>query len=124
MKKLLTVEEFVEEYAKLTIIEGSTLTGGSSRLYHNNIVKKLYKLKQKYFIDKEFAFQVLDTLLNNANDRVRQIAAVDSLRYDVFELTDKAISILEEVSKRPDIWGGGAEMALRIYRGEIEDKTL
>jgi hypothetical protein len=123
MKKFLTVEEFVEEYVRLSVIEGNTLTSGSRR-YHNKIVDKIYKLMEKYFVDKDYEFKVLSIVINNENDRVRGDAAVTALRDGITELTDKAISVLEDVSKRQDTWGFSAEMALRIYRGEIEGKTL
>jgi hypothetical protein len=75
-----------------------------------------------YCKDSDFAIKIFSVLLDNKNDDVISWAAVDALRFNV--LIDKALPALEKISLRTDIIGGNAKMALRIYRGEIEGKTL
>jgi hypothetical protein len=124
MKKSLTVEEFIEEYTRLSVLQGEFMLSLDNYKKHNKNVNKQNRLMKKYFVDKDYEFKVLNVAINNKDDFVRSSAAAAALRDGITELTDKAILVLEEVAKRPDLIGGGAEMALRIYRAEIEGKTL
>ncbi len=60
--------------------------------------------------------------MKSDNDKARSMAASDALSLNI--LIEQVIDVLEDVAKRPDIIGFGAEQSLKIWRGEYPGETL
>lgn len=90
---------------------------------NNREAKKLKKIKTDFLENNlDLAKQVFAEVMKSENDKARSIAAADALRLNI--LIEQAIDVLEDVAKRADIIGFGAETSLKIWRGEFPGKTL
>jgi thiamine kinase-like enzyme len=121
MRKQLSPQEIVEQYIEAgKVLTETTLNGDYKR--GNKIAKELQKVFEKLGKNEDLAIQVLSQVMSSDIDKARSMAAADALRLNI--LVEQAIIVLEEVAKRSDIIGFGAETALKIWRGEYPGKTL
>jgi uncharacterized protein YlxP (DUF503 family) len=114
--------EFISEYVKYIESANDAMSKNDYRK-NNRIVDKFIKfIKQNS--SKEFFKTALEGLMNFKNFNVHISAATNSLKYNVN--IDKAKKILKDSSKRKDIGISAlnAEMALKVYNGEIPGKKL
>jgi len=123
MTKHLSQKEIIDRHIESDkIIEEAIMNGDYKR--NNREVKKLNRLKAHLKNDPELALHVYSELFKSDCVTTQSHAAVESLRIGIH--IEKAISILEELSKREDIGiiRLGCETALKLWRGEIPGKTL
>ena len=116
MKKKMTPQEIINQYIEAGIILSETTLSGDYKK-GNPIARKLAKPSELMSNDEELAIQVLTEVLKSDNDYTRSLAASEALGLGI--MIEKSISILEEVARRNDTIGFGAEMALRRWYGEF-----
>ena len=122
MKKDMSPKSLIEQYIKAGIIMAEALPNGDFKT-NNREAKKLKKIKSDFLEGNlDLAKYVFAEVMKSENDMARSIAATDALRLKI--LTEQAIDVLEDVAKRSDIIGFGAETSLKIWRGEYPGKTL
>lgn len=117
----LTPEELALKYIETATAEGlSKLSGDYNK--GNILAKRLHEIFLVLQSDPVIAVRVLDIVLQSNSLRARSLGAVDALRLNI--LVTEAVSVLEEASESPDIFGLGSKMALKIWRGEVPGRTL
>jgi hypothetical protein len=121
VKKIITPDILAKEYVEYATIEGETKLSGDYKL-GNKMSNKLQKIFLMLRENQQLSEEVIKIIMCSNSARARSMASVDALRLNIF--IDDAIKILEKESQRQDILGFSAEMALKIYRGEIPGKTL
>ncbi|KJS22039.1 MAG: hypothetical protein VR72_08135 [Clostridiaceae bacterium BRH_c20a] len=122
MKKNISPQSLIEQYINAGIIMTEALPNGDYKT-NNREAKKLKKIKTDFLENNlDLAKQVFAEVMKSENDKARSIAAADALRLNI--LIEQAIDVLEDVAKRADIIGFGAETSLKIWRGEYPGKTL
>ena len=122
MKKL-TSDEIIQKYLEsANIIESVTMT--TDYRTNNREVKKILKLFLLLEQDIDLAKKVYSCLLESDIPVAQSMASADCLRLNIY--IDEAQKKLEELSKRDDIGirSFSAEMALKIWRGEVPGKKL
>jgi hypothetical protein len=118
MNTKLFPQDVIVEYTK--ICEQMALTDYGDKksvLKHNRLAKKLNKILETFKYDTMLSEKILNEIMLSDVDIVASNAAADALRMNI--LVDKAISVLEKVSKRNDTLGFSCKMALKIRRGEM-----
>jgi hypothetical protein len=121
MKKQLTTSEMVEQYIYTGVVQTETLQNGNYKR-GNKVAKENNKIFELLKQNSDLAIQVLQQVMDSENDNARSIAAADALRLHI--LIEKSIAVLEKIADRDDIIGFGADMTLKIWRGEVPGKTL
>lgn len=122
MKKNMSTESIIEQYIEAGIIMTEALPNGDYKK-NNREAKKIKKIKTDYLENNlDLAKHVFSEVMKSENDKARSIAAADALRLNI--LIEQAIDVLEDVAKRSDIIGFGAETSLKIWRGGFPGKTL
>lgn len=122
MKKNMSQQALVEQYIEAGQIMAEALPNGDYKK-NNREAKKLKKIKSDFLENNlDLAKQVFAEVMKSENDMARSIAAADALRLNI--LIEQAMGVLEDVAKRRDIIGFGAETSLKIWRGEFPGKTL
>jgi hypothetical protein len=122
MKKNQLPQSLVEQYIEAGTIMAEALPNGDYKT-NNREAKKLKKIKNDFLESNlDLAKYVFAEVMKSENDMARSIAAADALRLKI--LIEQAINVLEDVAKRSDIIGFGAETSLKIWRGEFPGKTL
>jgi len=122
MRENTLLQSLIEQYIEAGKIMEEALPNGDYKR-NNKEAKKIQKIMNKYLKNNlELAKQVLSEVMKSEFDKARSIAAADALRLNI--LAEQAVVVLEEVAKRDDIIGFGAETSLRIWRGEFPGKTL
>lgn len=121
--KTLSAEDYVEQHIKIDNIIEQALQNGDFKL-NNREAKKLNQLVDIAVNNKSLALKAYDILLKNINVRTRAHAAAECLRLGIY--LGRAEIILEEISQMEDIGitSFGAEMTLKIWRGEVPNKIL
>jgi len=122
MKKF-TFDEIIQKYLEsANIIESVTMT--TDYKTNNREVNKLFKLFLLLEQDIDLAKKVYSRILESEIPTAQIIASADCLRLNIY--VDEAQKKLEELSKRDDIGiiSFNAEMALKIWRGEVPGKKL
>lgn len=118
----MSQQALVEQYIEAGKIMEEALPNGDYKK-NNQEAKKLKKIKSDFLENNlDSAKQVFAEVMKSENDMARSIAAADALRLNI--LVEQAIGVLEDVAKRRDIIGFGAETSLKIWRGEFPGKTL
>jgi len=114
-------EKLISDFIKYAEIEGKTKIAGDYKL-GNAMAKKINKIFEDLKNDGELAREVIGAILKSDSIRARSLAAVNALRLNIY--IEESIEALEDISKDSSIIGFGAEMALKIWRGEFPGKTL
>ena len=116
----MSPQEIIDQYIECgAILTETTLNGDYKR--GNKVTKKMEKLFNIFAQDKDLATFILTQVMDSNVDKARSIAAVEALQLNI--AIEKAVNVLEEVSKRSDIIGLGPKYALMRLRGEIPNKT-
>jgi hypothetical protein len=116
-------KEFVKKFIELGKYEVDYSSKKSVKVNNKN-AKKLTQMMEEIATDLDMASKAYGLLLKNDNPNISTIAASDCLRLGIHK--EEAIKLLEKQSKRKDIGiiAFSAEMALKVYNGEIPGKKL
>lgn len=117
------VTKIIERHiASDKIIESVSMT--TDYKTNNREAKKLNRLYEELSKDINLAKEVYKVLLDSECVTTRGISSVECLRLGIY--IEKAINNLEEISQMKDIGirSLSAEMALKIWRGEIKGQHL
>lgn len=122
LKQEMDKNEFIKLFCKYNNIARQEMAKNNYK-QNNKIMKKRDKLISnscnKHFFEGAFL-----EMLNNDDIYVCLPAAVQCLKYKIGET--QALKIIKEASKRKDIGVAAleAEMTLKMYNGEIPNRTL
>lgn len=116
-------EKYINEFIELCGYNVDYLSKKSINQNNKN-AKKLLRMREKITCDLDSAIKIYNILLNNSNLNILTTAASHCLKIGIHE--ERAINILEEISKRKDIGilAFSAEMCLKVYKGEVPGKNL
>ena len=119
----MTIEQFVEKFESLyEKIRIATLNG--DYISGNRAEKEKRKLYNKLSQHEELTINVLENLLKSSNVVARISAASYLLKLNVN--VKFCLKMLKEISKNKEygIFCFNAEMTLKVYNGEIPNRTL
>ena len=119
----MTIEQFVEKFERLyEEIRIATLNG--DYINGNRAEKEKRKLYNKLSKDEKMTIDVLEILLKSANVVTRISAASYFLKLNVN--VKVCLKMLKEISKNKEfgIFCFNAEMTLKVYNGEMPNRTL
>lgn len=118
----MSPQSIINQYIEAGLIMSEALPNGDYK-NNNRVAKRIKKIKDDYLENNlDLAKYVFAEVMKSKNDMARSMAAADALRLGI--LIEQAIDVLEDVAKRSDIIGFGAETSLKIWRGEFPGKTL
>lgn len=123
MKKKLTPQEIEALHVQYDEAIDSAALNGDYKT-NNREFRRLDKLFRITSEDMDLAMAVYKNLLTRACVTTRISSSAECLKLGIY--VDKAVEVLEELSKRTDIGIRrlNAEMVLRVWRGDFPGKTL
>jgi len=91
---------------------------------NNREVKKCSKWHKLIAEDLKLAEEIYDLLLEHSCITVKILSAVQCLKLNIY--VGRSVEILEKLTQRTDIGikRFDAEMCLRVWRGEVPNRTL
>ena len=118
----MTPQEIINQYIETGIVLAETSMNGDYKR-GNAIAKKNRNIYELYLeTDKEIASQILSQVMESGVDNARSLAATDALRLNI--MIEKSVNVLEEVGEREDMVGFLAKTALKVWKGEVPNRTL
>ena len=116
-----STQKIIEQYIEYSNIEGQSKLDGDYKI-GNKMSKKLNKLFSYLEENNELAKIVLKDILKSDSIRVRSMAAVDSLRLNMY--VEESFKVLEEIANNEElgILSLGPEISLKIWKekGHLE----
>lgn len=115
LKSIENAEKIIEQYIEYANIEGQSKLDGDYKI-GNKMSKKLSKLDSYLEENNDLAKIVLKELLKSNSIRARTLAAVESLRLNMY--VEESLKVLEEIveNKELGILSLGAEISLEIWK--------
>ncbi|MGH4118626.1 hypothetical protein [Clostridium sp.] len=121
MNSVESAKKIIEQYIEYSNIEGQSKLNGDYKT-GNKMSKKLNKLESYLKENNDLAKIVLKELLKSNSIRARSMAAVDSLRLNMY--VEESLKVLKEIANNEEygILGLGPEISLEIWKekGRLE----
>ncbi|MDR1018806.1 MAG: hypothetical protein LBM02_08915 [Lachnospiraceae bacterium] len=122
--KITTIEQYVDAISKLDEKIEENYKNLNFNTKHNALIKKRQKITGGINMNIRLAETVYFILLLSNNIETLICTASHCLRLDIF--TERSLEILNSLSNNDEIGihGFEAKTCLRLYRGEIPNRTL
>ena len=118
------MQEYVEKYLEIcsALCKNPDDYTKANVKRHNEAMVELQSFVEELVKDREKAEKVFAELMDNEDIAVQASVCGNCLKYDI--LTEKAEKRLKKISRSKNYHSFGAEMTLKVWRGEIPGKTL